>query len=251
MIKKFIILLSLFIITILGLLQFPGLFLDKKIEYKSFELYSKDPINPSQELHNILDSVLINLKRSQFYQDDQIFELYFIGGSFYERLVKLFGANHLASAQYNKHLYFGKPNFKQGKLLKGLDKHEWANLVQLISHEAVHSQMYIDYSSFGIMKTPSWINEGYCEYISYFPKKKNAAYELFDLYSLYKESSNYWVQTEHGSMTPRIYLRDRIIMEYLIDYKQINILEVIASKNLNPENLLKEIDLKALKNKNQ
>jgi len=204
---------------VLGLLQFPEIFIDEQLRYKSFELYSKDSIISNSELENVLDSVMVNLKRSHFYQEDQIFELYFIKGTFYEKLVRLFGADNLASAQYDKHIYFGSPNFVQNKLIKGLDKHEWANLVQLISHESVHSQMYTDYSVLGFMKTASWINEGYCEYISYYPEKSKPACKLFDLYSIYKKSNSSWVETEFGSMTPRLYLRDRIIIEYLIDYK--------------------------------
>ena len=230
-------------LTLLGLLQFPELFLNKNLEYKSFELYSKNSIELNSELKSVLDSVIVNIKRSYFYQEDQIFELYFVKGTFYESIVKLFGVDHLASAQYDKHLYFGDPNFDQSKLIKGLDRYEWANLVQLISHEAVHSQMYTDYSVLGSMKTPSWINEGYCEYISYFPLKKNSEYKLLDLYTLYKKSDSSWIETEFGSMTPKLYLRDRIIMEYLIDYKNLHILEIIENETLNPEELLEEIEI--------
>ncbi len=241
--KKIVLVILIIGLTILGLLQFPQLFINKKLEYKSFKLYSKNSIELTNELKNVLDSVIVNIKRSSFYQEDQVFELYFVKGTFYESMVKLLGVDHLASAQYDKHLYFGDPDFYQSKLIKGIDKYEWANLVQLISHEAVHSQMYTDYSVLGFMKTPSWINEGYCEYISYFPLKKSPEYNLLDLYTLYKKSESTWIETEYGSMTPKYYLRDRIIMEYLIDYKELNILEIIENEALNPEKLLEEIEI--------
>lgn len=244
MTKKIVLLIVLFFFCLLGVLQFPELFIDQQLKYKSFELYSDQPITSSNDLEKVLDSVIINLKRSHFYQEDQIFELYFIKGTKYEKLVRLFGADYLASSQYNKHLYFGDPDFTKNKLVKGGNKYEWANLVQLISHEAVHSQMYTDYSLLGFMKTNSWINEGYCEYISYYPLKNKSSYHLDKLYSIYLESNDNWVETEFGSMTPKTYLRDRIIMEYLIDQKNIGITDIIENDKLKPEEVLQEIDLK-------
>ena len=242
MIKRIILVIIIIGLTILGLLQFPHLFIKKQLEYKSFKLYSKNPIELNNELKSVFDSVIINLKRSSFYQEDQVFELYFVKGTTYESIVKSFGVEHLASAQYNKHLYFGDPDFSQSKIIKGLDKYQWANLVQLISHESVHSQMYTDYSVLGFMKTPSWINEGYCEHISYFPLKNNPEYNLLDLYNRYKNSEGNWIETEFGSMTPKLYLRDRIIMEYLIDYKKRTILEIIENETLYPDEILKEME---------
>ncbi len=233
----------IFGLATLGVLQFPELFIDKKLEYKSFELYSKHPIELNSDLKNALDSVMANIKRSHFYQEDQTFELYFVKGTSYESIVKLFGVDHLASANYDKHLYFGDPDFVQSKIIKGSDRYGWANLVQLISHEAVHSQMYTDYAFLGFMKTPSWINEGYSEYISYYPLKNNPEYKLLDLYTLYKKSASPWIQTEYGSMTPKLYLRDRIVMEYLMDYKKLDILEIVENENLTPQAILEEMEI--------
>ena len=101
MIKRIILVIIIIGLTILGLLQFPHLFIKKQLEYKSFKLYSKNPIELNNELKSVFDSVIINLKRSSFYQEDQVFELYFVKGTTYESIVKSFGVEHLASAQYN------------------------------------------------------------------------------------------------------------------------------------------------------
>lgn len=242
MIKRAALIILLLVIATMGVLQFPEAFVPKQLDYKNFELYSKDSIVLNDDLIKVLDSVIVNIKKSEFYQGDQVFELYFIKGTFYERVAQLFGANHLASSKFNKHLYFGDPNFAHSKLVKGLESHGWVNLVQIISHEAVHSQMYQDYSQFGFMKTQPWINEGYCEYISYDPQRNKATYNLADLYHKYKHSDDDWVATEYASLTPRLYLRDRIIMEYLMDHKGLSILDIIGDSQLNPETILTEID---------
>ena len=115
------------------------------------------------------------------------------------------------------------------------------NLIQIISHEGVHSQMYEGHSTLGFMQTPAWINEGYCEYISYAPERSKKEYSLSTLYDKFKVTDSFWIETEYGCMTPRVYLRDRIIMEYLLDYKQMRIMDIIGDEGLDPDNLLVEI----------
>ncbi len=231
-------------LTLLGLLQFPNLFINKSFDYKSFELYSNGHVELDDDVKKVLDSVIVNLKQSQFYQPKQKFELYFVKGTLYDRLTKLFGVNNIASSKYNKHIYFGNPDFVQSKLIKGESKFEWVNLVQIISHEAVHSQMYTDYSRLGFMKIPAWINEGYCEYISHFHKKNSPNYNLNLLRSKLQETEDDWVKSEFGSMTPTIYLRDRLIMEYLLDVENKNILKIIENENLDPEKILSQMKIK-------
>ena len=137
--------------------------------------------------------------------------------------------------------YTGKPIFDQNVLKKGSNSIEWLNLIQIISHEGAHSQMYKDHSIVGFMKTPSWINEGYAEYISYKPIRENQNYFLSELFIKYESANDFWVKTEFGSMTPKLYLRDRILIEYLIDIRKMDILSIIKDQSLKPEMILEEM----------
>ncbi|MEL7124247.1 MAG: hypothetical protein AAFO07_32730 [Bacteroidota bacterium] len=188
-----------------------------------------------------MDKVELNLQLSQFHREDLKHELYFVKGTLYESLIRLFGVKNIASSKFNKHIYLGKPNFKENILRKSDHDYEWVNLVQIISHEGVHSQMYKDYSTLGFMKTPSWINEGYSEYISYLPIRKQPNYNLTEVFYRYEKASELWVKTEYQSMTPKQYLRDRILIEYLLDVKQMSILNIINDETLDPQELLEEI----------
>ena len=243
MIKKLFISLVAIIIVLLTVLQFPNLFIEKKIEYGSFILYSNSDLRLSDEMKNILDSVSINLKSSEFYDANQKLDLYFVKVTLYEKLIRLFGAKNIASSKFNTHIYTGNPDFKNNVLRKGNHKTEWLNLIQIISHEGVHSQMYSDYSWLGFMQTPSWINEGYCEYISYSPIRESTEYDLANLYDKYANTTDFWVETEYKAMTPKQYVRDRILIEYLIDYYQMDILSIIEDKSLEPEELLEEVQI--------
>jgi len=101
--------------------------------------------------------------------------------------------------------------------------------------------MYGDYSILGFMKTPNWVNEGYSEYVSYNSIRNDENYELSNLLQRYENTSDFWIETEFKSRTPRMYLRDRIIMEYLIDKKGLDILSIINDNNLEPDEILEEI----------
>lgn len=239
--KKAFFLLVILFLSLIILMQYPSLFIDKKYNYESFTVYSNDDLKLDQDAKSILDSVHLILSKSAFYKKDQSFELYFVKGTFYESITKLFGINNIASSKFNKHLYYGNPIFKENKLVKSAHEYGWVNLIQIISHEGVHSQMYEDYSLLGFMQTPSWINEGYCEFVSYAPLRDQLDYDFENLFKKYENLKEDWVQTEHLSMTPRLYLRDRLIMEYLINHKNLSIYEIIKNKKLNPEELISEI----------
>lgn len=229
------------IVLLIGAVQFPKLFIKKAFTYKAFTLYSNDQLDLNESVKNILDSVQSNLKHSEFHRENLKLELYFVQGSLYEKLIALFGMNNIASSKFNKHIYTGKPIFDQNVLKKGSNSIEWLNLIQIISHEGAHSQMYKDHSIVGFMKTPSWINEGYAEYISYKPIRENQNYFLSELFIKYESANDFWVKTEFGSMTPKLYLRDRILIEYLIDIRKMDILSIIEDQSLKPEMILEEM----------
>lgn len=119
-------------------------------------------------------------------------------------------------------------------------------MVQIITHEGVHSQMYGDYSTLGFMQTPSWINEGYCEYISYQPIRNHPDYKLSNLVNKYENNDEAWMKTEYECMTPKQYVRDRILIEFLIDDKQMNIKQIIDDESLVPDKIYEEIRMSGM-----
>ena len=239
--KKIVLLTVVFLITLIGLAQFPNLFIKKNFTYKSFEIYSNQEIELDEHVENILDSVIVNLDKSDFKKESHKYELYFIRGTFYEKLIRLFGRKNMAFSKYEKHIYSAVPDFKKGILKRNNNEYEWLNLVQIISHEGVHSQMYEDYSRFGFMQTPSWINEGYAEYISYLPVREKNSYQLSDLFYKLEKEKGFWVKTEYGSMTPRQYMYGRMLVEYLIEVKGIPIEKIIRDKLIDPIETYNEI----------
>ena len=225
----------LLLISFLGLLfavQFPQWFVKQQFTYKCFDVFASASLSCDQHCQAVLDSAQLLLQQSAFYQPEQVFELYFVQGTAYEQLLGLFGISNIASSKYDKHIYLGQPDFKHGILRQGDHPYQWLNLVQIISHEGVHSQMYTDYTNWwGGMQTPSWLNEGYCEYIAYQPYNQAPGYQVRQTYERFLRETEDWVKTEHGAFTPRVYLRDRMLMEYLLLEQELSIEQVIEAKH--------------------
>lgn len=241
MLKKLLISALLLFLLLFGALQFPCLFIDKQFSYQSFNIHSNNTIELNEGVKGILDSVAHHLSKSAFYDEKQVLNVYFVKGSWYETLIGWFGMKNIASSKFNQHIYIGTPDFGNNTLRNSNHPNDWVNLTQIITHEGVHSQMYPDYSTLGFMQTPSWINEGYCEYISYAPIRKDPNYDLSKLLEKHDATTDFWVKTEYEAMTPKLYLRDRILMEYLIDHKQLGIKEIIEADTMNVEGVLEEI----------
>ena len=232
--------LALFIL-LASLVQFPSLFINKANTYKAFDIYSNTPLAINDDAKIVFDSVLINLEKSHFQKNSDQYHLYFIKGTFYEQLLGIFGMKNIASSKYFKHIYIAQPLFSESKLMMNTSDHGWLNLVQIITHEAVHSQMYADHSNWGFMQTPAWINEGYAEYISYQPIRQKTGYQLSSLVQHLATEKGDWLRTEHGAMTPRFYTKSRVLVEYLLDIKGKTITELIADKTLNSEAIYEEV----------
>lgn len=237
-----ILLITTLLIVAAVAVQYPKYFIDHKDNYKNFSLYSNEYLEIDSDVKATLDSVQSNLDLSAFNNVDHRYELYFIRGSGYEKLLRILGRKNIAFSKFEKHIYAATPDFKKGTLSRNNNTYEWLNLVQIISHEAIHTQMYDDYYSGYKMITPSWINEGYCEYISHIPIRKKENYSLNNAFNNYVDQNKDWVKTEYGSMTPNFYLRSRLIMEYLIDQKGMTIKEIISDKTISPEDTFRELE---------
>lgn len=238
----------LFALISLGILffisiQFPQLYLKKSFSYSQFDVYSNAELLKTKALVETLDSVINNIERSDFYNEEQRFKLFFVGGSFYSKVILFFGMNNIASSKFDTHIYNGQPSFETGWLVNGSTEFDRVNLVQIISHEAVHSQMYPEFSTLGFMDTEAWINEGYCEYISYFPKRKSDQKPICALLNTLEQKEEQWLLTPYKNYSPRFYLKSRMLVEYLIDKDQMSIRNIIEKSPLNTDSIYNEIKL--------
>ena len=224
------------------LFQFPHLYFKKQFSYKSFDVYSNEQLDKAEAIP-ILDIVEDNIVKSAFYQKDQKFKLVFVGGSKYQKLLHLLDTKNIASSKFNLHIYNGKANFKSNILVAGEYPLQKVNLEQIIAHECVHSQMYPEHSTLGVMETPHWINEGYCEYISYRKPRESKVYSVEQLWTTLKKDKNQWLKTSYGHYSPREYVEALIMVEYLIEEKNMTIQEIIATDSINPHSIQKEISI--------
>lgn len=247
--KKNIIRLVIFcisvIILIFTLAHFPSLFFRKNFNYKSFQIhYSKQEIILDENVKSCLDSVDSILRKSPLFNQGQKHHLYFTRGTTYEKIMRLIGKKNMAFATpRNNQIYSAIPDFNKGIIHRNHNEIEVMNMIQVFSHEAVHNQMRLVYSRMGIPTTPYWINEGFCEYVAYSPIRNEESYELKKLVEKLESNDDFWIKTEYNAFSPREYIYFRIIMEYLIDVKSMDIHEIIADHTLEPHIVYEEIKL--------
>jgi len=238
--KRLVVVIILILLIGFIMFQFPHLYFEKQFSYQNFVIYSNDELN-KEEVLPILNIVHANIVNSAFYQEEQKFKLIFVGGSSYQKILHWLGVKNMAFSKYNTHIYNGYPNFKSNVLVAGTDPLEVLNLEQLIAHECVHSQMYKEHSLLGFMQTPHWVNEGYCEYISYTKPRKSKAYSLTELWTTLQINENQWLKTSYGHYSPREYVEALMMVEYLIEIKKMTIQEIIANDTINPYLIKKNI----------
>lgn len=187
---------------------------------------------------NILDSVQLLLNKSDLQVDDLKHRIFLAHGSFYEKIIKLSGQKAFAFSFQDKQIYLAEADFKKGIFSRNNNEYEIRNMVQLIAHESVHNQQYYSYTQ---RKKPSWINEGYAEYVTYLPLIHNGEYQLKDAIKLVEESrGQYWLRSEYGYWDIWEYKYARVLIEYLIDVKGMTIQDIINDESLDDAAIFEE-----------
>ncbi len=247
--KKKLIYTSLLIVIILlslfALLQFPQLTLRKRIIYNKFEIYAQQNLKVNTDILNALDSVQLILDKSELQVEGLKHRLFLAHGSLYEKLIQLSGQKAFAFSFQDKQIYLAKANFKKDLFSRNDNEYEIRQLVQLIAHESIHNQQYYSYQQ---RSKPSWINEGYAEYITYLPLIHNGDYQLKDAVNLVSENKGQkWLKSEYGYWDIWEYKYSRVLIEYLIDVKGMTIQEIIADDSLDDILIFEEMQTKYLK----
>ncbi len=235
--------LSVFLVILLLILaHFPRLLVPKQFSYSQFHVYSPKKIILDEEVIFVLDSVQAILEQSDFYAKEQEHHLYFVHQSNYESIIRLIGRKNMAFSMHgNMQIYSAIPDFKKRIIHRNDNDIEKMAMLQVFPHEAVHNQMRIPHSNFSIPTTPYWLNEGYCEFVSYAPIRSDENYSFPDLWKALQENDDYWVMNSFAYYSPRDYIEYRLIMEYLILEKGMDI-EQIIQEDIQPDVIRLEIN---------
>ncbi len=221
-----IFLLLAFVIFIFCLLQFPQITLKKQFTYGDFEIYGKQTISRTRSFEEILDSVSKIISHSTIPSKDLTYKVFLAHDTFYEKLLKLIGQNAFAFTFKFGQVYLAELDLSNGLFARNNNEYEIRNAIQLIAHESIHTQQH----NFFKKRMPPWLAEGYAEYISYRPIRELNKYDLSTVVKNLEENPDeYWLKSEYGFWDLREYKYYRTIMEYMLDEKGHDYLDLVRA----------------------
>lgn len=116
-------------------------------------------------------------------------------------------------------------------------------LVELFAHEFIHNYQYNTYG-FSSLNFPFWKLEGYCEYVM---TRRNPDINLAEDIQVLLEAESKkmedwdWIQYGEGFGTTPIYLRSRLMIQYLIEVKGKTYDQIVNDDSINEKELKEEM----------
>lgn len=211
-------------IILITFILFPGISYAHKTVIGDVTIYHHQPLDPG--MHQIISNSLAITKTSELYDADFKVQICLDDGSVYPSVIQLLKGRAFGYGLANKVILKSEANVSSNQAL-GYGQ-AW-NLQELIAHEMIHTYQYNHYG-FGTLRTPTWKLEGYAEYQS---RKKGQLKDLgasIDL--LLSERSKagnvqwFWIQLEDGTGLPSQYLRDKILIQYLMEVEGLTYQEI-------------------------
>lgn len=211
-------------IILITFILFPGISYAHKTVIEDIIVYHQEPLE--RGIHEIISNSLAITKTSEVYDPSFNVQLCLDDGSVYPSVIKLVKGRAFGYGLANKVILKSETNVSTNKAL-GYGQ-AW-NLEELIAHEMIHTYQYNHYG-FGTLRTPTWKLEGYAEYQS---RKRGQLSDLttsIDLLLLERAKAGdnqwFWIQLEDGTGLPSQYLRDKILIQYLMEVEGLTYQEI-------------------------
>lgn len=220
---------GIFITTLLLVIILnPFLTYSNKTIYHDFTIFHNKPVDESFLL--MLDSASALLKSSEFYRPGIQLDVCLNDGSVYSPLMEKIRGQAFAWGFYDKVVLQGQTNAEEN--CTELNGYKW-NLKQLLAHEMIHC---LQFDKLGLLKSnpvakiPVWKWEGYAEYTA---RRDDHQQDLSDniarLLETDKRNDKSWaIELDNHTISPREYYHYWIQMQYCMDIKQMNYMEVLA-----------------------
>jgi len=215
---------ALLVLLLLGILLNPSILYAHSTQVANYSVYHQKELDP----HFLLRLTKCNelLQASELHDSDYQMDLCLDDGSLYPALMKALRGLAFAWGFSNKIVLQGVSNAETNK--QELNGYYW-NLEQLLAHEAIHCYQY---HSFGLWNSnpiaghPDWKWEGYREYISRQSEDQgDLCNNLKQLLNCHEEE--WFVAFKDGTIAPKNYFADWLLVTYAMDVKGFNFHELI------------------------
>lgn len=208
------------IVTYLIVLIHPNMLFANEYEYRNFRIYADQEITGG--INFVLDDAISRIAHSELYEDDDEFRVYICNDAWRFKLFTRNGnAGGLVNFMISPNIFIRESDIENNELIP---PHGWMYtpkerpLSYFIAHEAIHS-LERKYSPLLQVTTPSYILEGYADYIAKRPD--------FD-YERYKEmylTNDRLMDPENG-----LYHKYHLYVAFLIDKKGYSFSQLVNEK---------------------
>lgn len=197
------------------LVVFPQPLLRHRVDHATFTVYSPEKLPP--EIHSVLDRTRALLASSTLDEPDLAYKVHLLNS--YRRMRFLLLRNvHFGAVLGNGNIYItdGDAVHDVARCKKlGPGDERRRSLSGAIAHEATHRLMRRRVGFFGDRRLPTWVKEGYCDFIA----RENAidpatGFAVFD-------------GRTHGRVRGYAYFEYRLVMDYLLTEKGTTIEQIL------------------------
>jgi len=147
------------------LLYFPQPLFAYSTRYESFQVYSRQPIQP--ELVAVLDSAEARLKTSPIYDASSTRYIYLTDSyGVYALLSHKAYKSFANSVPFIRNVFINKSDVAADRVFVNREVNNSRSLSGVIAHEITHLFIQKRFGTTNAVLTPTWKNEGYCEYVA-------------------------------------------------------------------------------------
>jgi hypothetical protein len=207
-------------------LCFPQYLFAHEVAYKSFKVYSREPLD--QRITRVLDDAEARLSKSTLY-DRETSPRVFLTNShgMYAFLSNKAYKSFANSVPLINNILINKSDIGDDLVFLNRPEHDRRSLSGVIAHEVTHLLIRRRIGTLHASLLPAWKNEGYCEYIA------------GDSTITYEEGVRLWREDPHVDVKYR-YFKYHMMVKYLLETEGLSI-EDVFSRDFNMEQLQEKV----------
>lgn len=207
-------------------LSFPQMVFAQSVTYHSFRVYSTAPLDSS--IYPVLDKAEQKLAGSEVNDPHATYRIFLCPShaafAFFAPSARSAFADNLP---FVHNIFVNTADVKANEVTTGMGQHDQRTLSGVIVHECTHTLLAERFGQVRMLRTPSWKQEGYCDYV--------AQATSFDR----EEGTRLLKQGGSDSSTSFFYFKAFTAITYLKDRRHWNITRIMGTP-LSLDDVIKE-----------
>lgn len=216
------------LIVLIGAILNPQLLYAESSQVGELRVLSDDPLD--EETRVIIQNAYDVARQSPLYESGYPLDICIGENSLYIPFFKKISGPAFGVSTLNKVIMYARQDYSNNTA-------HWRDrtwqLSEVLSHEMVHCFQYHRFGYRFPIKTPTWIVEGYAEYIA---RQAKGVEDLSTYFGIYLQSVEdgkedwEWIPFGERNGSPLSYLRYRLLVQYLLEVESISYEDIIQNQ---------------------